>query len=131
VNQTTRLGKVRIAIETAPGLTIGAFGRANVEIASRAGVLVPQSAVLYSDGGPTVQVLKDHVISTRPVTIGLRTEKQAEIEKGLSDGEWVVATAGTFVRDGDKVIGTIVGMPAAKPSHTQRVEPVADVAKAS
>jgi len=131
VSQTTRLGKVRVAIDKASGLKIGAFGRALVEIDSRTGVLVPQSAVLYSPSGPTVQVLKDHVIQTRPVTIGLRTEKQVEIEKGLASGEWVVATAGTFVRDGDKVIGRIVGGLDAKPSQTQRVEPGATPAAAS
>jgi len=122
---------VRVAIDSTPGLKIGAFGRATVEIDSRTGVLVPQSAVLYSVGGPTVQVLKDHVIQTRPVTIGLRTEKQVEIEKGLASGEWVVATAGTFVRDGDKVIGRIVGGLDIKPSQTQRAEPTATPAAAS
>ena len=131
VNQTTRLGKVRVAIDNASGLKIGAFGRATVEIDSRTGVLVPQSAVLYSVGGPTVQVLKDHIIQTRPVTIGLRTEKQVEIEKGLVSGEWVVATAGTFVRDGDKVIGRIIGGLDIKPSQTQRAEPTATPAAAS
>ena len=83
---------MRIAIDPAPGLKIGAFGRANVEIASREGVLVPQSAVLYSEKGPTVQVVKDGVVSTRAVEIGLRTAEKAEIEKGVASGEAVVAT---------------------------------------
>jgi HlyD family secretion protein len=103
VNETTRLGRVRVAIDPAPGLKIGAFGRASVEIASREGVLVPQSAVLYSEKGATVQVVKDGVVATRSVEIGLRTPEKAEIEKGVASGEAVVATAGTFVRDGDKV----------------------------
>jgi hypothetical protein len=103
VSPATRLGRVRIAIDQAPGLTIGAFGRASVQIASHDGVLVPQSAVLYSEEGPTVQVVKGDIISTRPITLGLRTEKQAEIIKGVDAGDSVVATAGTFVRDGDKV----------------------------
>lgn len=103
VSEATRLGRVRIAIEPEPGLKIGAFGRANVEIASREGVLVPQSAVLYSEKGPSIQVVHDGVVSTRPVEIGLRTAEKAEIETGVAAGESVVATAGTFVRDGDKV----------------------------
>jgi HlyD family secretion protein len=103
VSPATRLGRVRIAIDQAPGLTIGAFGRASVQIASHDGVLVPQSAVLYSEEGPTVQVVKVDIISTRPITLGLRTEKQAEIIRGVEAGDSVVATAGTFVRDGDKV----------------------------
>ena len=103
VSPTTRLGRVRLAIAPAPGLTIGAFGRASVEIASHDGVLVPQSAVLYTEEGATVQVIKGDTVSTRTVTLGLRTESQAEIVKGVEAGDEVVATAGTFVRDGDKV----------------------------
>lgn len=103
VSPATRLGRVRIAIDQAPGLTIGAFGRASVEIASHNGVLVPQSAVLYSEEGATVQVVKGDTVSTKTVTLGLRTESQAEIVKGVEADDAIVATAGTFVRDGDKV----------------------------
>jgi multidrug efflux pump subunit AcrA (membrane-fusion protein) len=103
VNATTRLGRVRIAIDKAPGLNVGAFGRGNVGIASRTGVLVPQSAVLYSEEGPGVQVVADGTVANRAVAIGLRTDKQVEIVKGVGEGDAVVATAGTFLRDGDKV----------------------------
>ncbi|MDQ0473552.1 efflux RND transporter periplasmic adaptor subunit [Labrys wisconsinensis] len=103
VTQSTRLGRVRISLDPAPGLTIGAFGRAAVEIASRDGVLLPQSAVLFSEQGPTVQVVRDGVVTTTPIVIGLRTESHVEIEKGVAVGDAVVATAGTFVRDGDRV----------------------------
>jgi RND family efflux transporter MFP subunit len=103
VDPTTRLGRVKIAIDPAPGLTIGAFGRASVEIASREGVLVPQSAILFSEAGPTLQVVKDGQVATRAIEIGLRTANQAEILRGVAAGEDIVATAGTFVRDGDKV----------------------------
>jgi HlyD family secretion protein len=118
VSPTTRLGRVRIAIDTAPGLTIGAFGRASVEIASHTGVLVPQSAVLYSEDGATVQIVKGDTVSTQAVTLGLRTEKQAEITKGVAADDAVVATAGTFVRDGDKVTPVDVAANGS-PSSTQ------------
>jgi RND family efflux transporter MFP subunit len=116
VSPTTRLGRVRIAIDQAPGLTIGAFGRASVEIASHDGVLVPQSAVLYSEEGATVQVVKDDTVSTKAVTLGLRTESHAEIVKGVGAGDAIVATAGTFVRDGDKVspVDVATATPQAK-----------------
>jgi HlyD family secretion protein len=103
VNETTRLGRVRIALDAAPGLTIGAFGRGNVDVASRSGVLVPQSAVLYTETGASVQVVANGEISTRAVTVGLRSAREAEIVKGVADGDMVVATAGTFLRDGDRV----------------------------
>lgn len=103
VNETTRLGRVRVAIDPAPGLNIGAFGRANIEVASREGLLVPQSAVLYSEEGATLQVVKDGQVETRSIELGLRTAKQAEVVDGVRLGETVIATAGTFVRDGDRV----------------------------
>jgi HlyD family secretion protein len=111
VDTATRLGSVKIAIDPAPGLHVGAFGRSEVDVASREGVLAPQSAILYSPGGAEVQVVKDGVVETRKVTIGLRTPTKAEIVSGLAEGEDIVLTAGTFVRDGDRV--TPVAAPAA------------------
>jgi RND family efflux transporter MFP subunit len=111
VNTMTRLGNVRIAIERAPGLQLGAFGRAEVQIASREGVLAPQSAILYTPGGAEVQVVKNGIVETRKVTIGLRTPTAAEVLEGLAEGEDVVLTAGTFVRNGDRV--TPVTAPVA------------------
>jgi hypothetical protein len=50
-----------------------------------------------------VQVVRDGRVETRTVGIGLIEEGQAEIRDGLSEGEMVVARAGTFVREGDRV----------------------------
>ena len=47
--------------------------------------------------------LKDGKVTTKPVTLGLVGHGRAEIVSGISDGETVVARAGTFVRDGDLV----------------------------
>ncbi|MEW9306470.1 efflux RND transporter periplasmic adaptor subunit [Labrys neptuniae] len=115
VNSVTRLGRVRIAIDQAPGLTIGAFGRASVAVANHTGVLVPQSAVLYTEDGATVQIVHDGVVATTPVKLGLRTEKQAEVVEGVKAGDKVIATAGTFVRDGDKV-SAVDGAGLAQPA---------------
>jgi HlyD family secretion protein len=106
VDPATRLGRVRIALDggPVPGLAVGAFGRAVVEVDRREdATLVPQSAVLYGAGGASVQVVKDGVVSTRPVRVGLRAEGRAEIREGLAPGEEVVSVSGTFVRDGDVV----------------------------
>lgn len=111
VNTTTRLGNVRIALDHAPGLQLGAFGRAEIQIASREGILAPQSAILYTPAGAEIQVVKDGVVETRTVKIGLRTPTAAEVLEGLKEGEDVVLTAGTFVRNGDRV--TPVQAPVA------------------
>lgn len=103
VNPTTQLGEVRIFIGREARVRVGAFGRATVEIARRCGASVPFSAVLYGPAGTVVQTVRDGRIETRPVTVGLLASGQAEIRKGISEGEMVVPRAGAFVRDGDRV----------------------------
>jgi multidrug efflux pump subunit AcrA (membrane-fusion protein) len=103
INPLTQLGQVRLFIGTDTRLRVGAFGRATIEIGERCSAAVPLSAVLYGAGGTVVQVVRDGRIETRTVTVGLIEEGQAEIREGLAEGEMVVARAGAFVREGDRV----------------------------
>ena len=103
VSRITRLGRVRIALQDMPGLTIGAFARGNVEVARSQGLLLPLSAVQFSPTGATVQRVTDGIIATSKVVTGLRHNGVIEIREGLSVGDTVVALAGTFLRDGDRV----------------------------
>jgi len=103
VNRTSRLGSVRLTVNPVPGLAIGAFARGTVEVDRRDGTLVPLSSVLYRPEGAIIQVVRDGVVETRSVTVGLKADGKAEIRKGIEPGEQVIAISGTFVRDGDKV----------------------------
>jgi HlyD family secretion protein len=103
VNRTSRLGRVRLWVDRVPGLAVGAFARGTVEVDRRDGTLVPLSAVLYRLDGAIVQVVRDGVVETRSVTLGLKADAKAEIRKGIDPGEQVIAISGTFVRDGDRV----------------------------
>jgi HlyD family secretion protein len=104
VDRDTRLGQVRVAVEEAEGLAIGAFAYASIETATRDGVLIPLSAVLYGTGGsPQVQVVEDAIVVTRPVTLGLVADGRALITDGLAAGDQVVAVSGTFLRPGDRI----------------------------
>jgi HlyD family secretion protein len=109
INRQTRLGRVRISLGSAEGVAIGTFGRATVEVARSTGVVVPLSAVLFAASGPVVQVVKDGVVETRRVEVGLRAEGRVEIRAGVAEGEQVVAVSGTFLRAGDRV--TAVAAP--------------------
>jgi RND family efflux transporter MFP subunit len=114
MNAASRLGRIRIAIDpgadgTWQGLVLGGFGRAVIRTASHAGVLVPLSAVQFGPDGVHVQVVRNGVVETRTVRLGLRAEGRAEILEGLGAGEAVVAVSGTFVRGGDHV----TAIPAA------------------
>lgn len=107
VSRTTRQGRVRLSVEAGREVTVGAFARATVVTDRRSGPTVPLSAVLYragtGTGNASVQVVKDGIVETRAVTVGLKAEGRAEIREGLAPGETVVAVAGTFVRNGDRV----------------------------
>jgi HlyD family secretion protein len=103
VDAATRLGEVRIALPADAGLRVGSFARGTVETARSEGVVLPVSAVLTTTGEPTVQVVKDGKVESRPVKTGLSGDGYVEIVEGLAEGEQVVARSGTFLRDGDTV----------------------------
>ena len=103
VSRTTRLGRVRVALDGTDTPVIGSFARATVQVARHEGVLCPLSAVLFQPGSAVVQVVKDGTVETRAVKIGLRSGGTAEVTEGLAPGEAVVAVSGTFIRGGDRV----------------------------
>jgi HlyD family secretion protein len=103
IDQTTQLGNVRLFIGADRRLRVGAFARGTINIGQQCGPVVPLSAVLYGGIGAIVQVVRDNRIETRQVSIGLINGGDAEIQDGLRIGETVVARAGAFVRDGDRV----------------------------
>jgi HlyD family secretion protein len=114
INPTTQLGQVRLSISDAKRLRSGAFGRAIVEIGRRCGPSIPFSAVAYAQDGTIIQVVRSNQIESRRVTVGLIEADQVEVREGLSDGEVVVARAGAFVRDGDRVRPIAVSEPVAR-----------------
>ncbi|GJE48043.1 Multidrug resistance protein MdtE [Methylobacterium tardum] len=119
VDRATRLGKVRVRLGDDPVLRIGAFARGNVEVARRTGVAVPVSSLLYAaDGRASVLVVKDGRVQARPVTTGLSAEGFTEIRSGAAAGESIVARAGSFLRDGDRV----------RPVPANTSTPIADAA---
>jgi RND family efflux transporter MFP subunit len=114
VDKTTRLGHVRIFLGANPDLKIGSFGRGTIETSRGRTIAVPLSAVLYSEDGASVQAVVEGKVVTRKVKTGLETAGMIAIESGLSEGDVVVAKAGTFLRDGDAVRAV---QPAAKISE--------------
>ena len=103
VDKASRLGRVRISLDGNPPVAVGSFARGVIETGRRTGVTLPLSAITYARGGATVQVVKDGKVETRKVELGLAGQGRAEIASGLTEGEIVVARAGTFVRNGDVI----------------------------
>jgi HlyD family secretion protein len=104
VDSTTQLGEVRVSISFDERLKVGMFGRAIINSGQRCDrVAIPLSALLYGQEGSVVQVVHDERIESRIVTTGLQSEGNVEIRQGLVEGDMVVARAGAFLRDGDRV----------------------------
>ncbi|NDV87889.1 efflux RND transporter periplasmic adaptor subunit [Aurantimonas aggregata] len=106
VDAATRLGRVRIALPPSDLLRSGSFARGAIEIARSQGIVLPNTAVVTDGDESVVQVVRDGTIESRPIRIGINTGSEVEILDGLAEGEAVVALAGTFVRDGDRVTPT-------------------------
>ncbi len=103
INPMSQLGKVRIGLERDASLRLGSFGRATIDASRSCGISVPKAAVLYRTEGTSVQVVRDRVVETRRVRVGLHSDLNVEIREGVREGDVVVANAGTSLRDGDQV----------------------------
>jgi multidrug efflux pump subunit AcrA (membrane-fusion protein) len=99
IDRRTQLGKARLAVPRNPAIKIGMFARATIDANRSCGVSVPKSALDHS----TVQVIKDNIVETRKVQVGLFSDTDIEIREGVKEGEIIVANAGTSLHDGDKV----------------------------
>jgi HlyD family secretion protein len=76
------------------------FGEAEITVAERAGPAVPVTAVA-SDG--SVLRVDEGVVHRVTVTAGIRDGALVEIREGLGAGDMLVARAGAFVREGDRI----------------------------
>ncbi len=103
VNQQTQLGRARISLGREAPVRIGMFARATIDAERSCGISVPRAAVRYRTEGPSVQIVRNGVIETRRVQVGLHSDTDIEVRDGLRQGDVVVANAGTSLRDGDKV----------------------------
>ncbi|MGA0563887.1 efflux RND transporter periplasmic adaptor subunit [Ancylobacter sp. VNQ12] len=103
VDTTTRLARVAVALPDDPRLRPGAYGRGVIEIARHEGVALPQSAVQFASDGVFVLVVENDIVRRRAVKTGLQGDGVIEIVEGVTEGESVVARAGGFLRDGDRV----------------------------
>jgi HlyD family secretion protein len=103
VDLATQLGRARISLGNDEKFKVGAYARAIVEVGRSCGATIPLSAVLYGPEGAIVQVVRDDRVETRRVRVGLLAGGNAEIREGLNEGDLVVARAGAFLREGDRV----------------------------
>ena len=103
IDTTTRLGNARIAVDPSPMVRSGMFAEADILVATHDAMAVPVTAVGQSGKDTTVKLVKDGLVSEVPVTTGIRQGGWVEVLSGLTLGDTIVAKAGAFVSDGDKI----------------------------
>lgn len=103
IDATTRMGRARISLDDSRGIRAGMFAEADILVAERQTTAVPITALGASPEGATVLKVEGDVASKLVVTTGIRDAGWVEVVSGLTAGESVVAKAGAFVRDGDKI----------------------------
>ena len=103
VNATTRLGAVEITLDNSGEARSGMYAQAEIIIAKKTAAALPVTAVTTNSNNTTTRVVTDGIVHIVPVTTGIQDGAYIEITSGLTVGEDVVAKAGAYVRDGDKV----------------------------
>jgi len=103
IDTQTRLGRARVRIDDATLVRSGMFLEAEILVAQHAALAVPVTAVGASAAGATVMKVVDGTVVRVPVRTGIRDGGWIEIIEGLAEGDSVVARAGSFVRDGDRI----------------------------
>jgi multidrug efflux pump subunit AcrA (membrane-fusion protein) len=99
IDRNTQLGHVRITLTGNPAIKIGMFAQASINAKQSCGVSIPRTAIDHL----TVQVVKDNIVETRHVRVGLVSDTSTEILEGLKLDEIVVSDAGSSLHDGDRI----------------------------
>ncbi|WP_339764854.1 efflux RND transporter periplasmic adaptor subunit [uncultured Hoeflea sp.] len=103
LNTTTRLGMARIEIADGANLRAGMFADAEIIVATRDAITVPVTSVNMARDGADVLKIEDGIARRTAVSTGIREGGRVEIVEGLARGDLIVAKAGAFVRDGDRI----------------------------
>lgn len=112
VDQTTRLGLVHIEIDPDSGARAGMYGRAAIIVEQTDALALPLSAVTTGREGSLARKVEQGIVKQVKIDIGFQDGGFVQILNGLQPGDVVVAKAGAFVRDGDR-IAPVPEKPAA------------------
>ncbi|MFS8044315.1 efflux RND transporter periplasmic adaptor subunit [Rhizobium sp. BR 314] len=103
VDSVTRLGAVHISIDDGEKARAGMYGSAEIIIRQEEGVALPLTAVNTDENGSSARKVENGAVKFVNVETGIQDGTYIEILKGLKAGEDVVAKAGAYVRDGDRI----------------------------
>ena len=99
----SRLGRVYIRFAEPGKARAGMFASAEIVIEEKKGIALPLSAITTADGKTVARKVENGVVTLVPVETGIQDGQLVEIVSGLAAGDEVVAKAGAYVRDGDRI----------------------------
>jgi HlyD family secretion protein len=119
IDPATRQGSVRIALPPPQAdLRPGAFARGEIEVDRVRGAVVPQTSVLADGAGNFVLAIgPGNELVRRAITVGGADRDGLLVIAGLTPGERIVAAAGAFLHQGERVVVA----PAATPPSSGAV----------
>jgi len=105
LDPATRTARITVRVPNPEHrLKPGMFARLEVVIARREGVpIVPDAALIRSDGGHEVFIVKDGTARSRKVRIGLEEGDRNEAVEGVEPGDLVVVRGQHILSDGMEV----------------------------
>lgn len=103
IDSATRLGTVRLALDDAALARAGMYASASIIISEASGVALPMTAVTTGDGEASVRKVENDTVKLVTVKTGIQDGNYIQITEGLKAGDDVVAKAGAYVRDGDRI----------------------------
>ncbi|SIQ32115.1 HlyD family secretion protein [Rhizobium sp. RU20A] len=103
VDPVTRLGAVHIVVSGDQGARAGMYASAEIVIREEEGLALPLSAITSGRDGSFARAVENGVVKQVKIETGIQDGGFIEIVSGLKAGDLVVAKAGAFVRDGDKI----------------------------
>jgi HlyD family secretion protein len=117
IDPQTKLGEVRVRLPVRADIRAGGFGRALFSGAGAATLVVPETAIRYDANGASVVVIgADDRVRRTIVQTGQRAGGMVQLVKGPPAGTRIVAAAGAFLLDGDKVRPMDGKAPAPRPA---------------
>lgn len=112
VDPVSRLGTVFISLSDTAKARSGMYASAIITAEEKQAVVLPQTAVTNENGQTIVRKVDNGVVNIVPVKTGISDGKFVEVVDGLKVGEEVVARAGAYVRDGDRINPVKSAQPA-------------------
>lgn len=103
IDPVTRLGSVHIAIDDDAAARAGMYGSAAIKVDEANSIALPLTAVTSNRNGSTVRVVDDGTVRLVDIETGIQDGAFVQVTGGLKEGDKVVAKAGVFVRDGDRI----------------------------